>query len=42
MAISAISTRKEGAWAFLRSMLDEKTQSTYVDLFPSTKAAFEN
>ena len=42
MAVSAASTCKEGAWAFLRSMLDEKVQTAYTDLFPSTRAAFEN
>ena len=42
MAISADSACSEGAWAFLRSMLDVKTQTANTDLFPSTKAAFEN
>jgi len=42
MAVSAVSTCKEGAWAFLRSMLDEKAQTAYTDLFPSTKVAFKN
>jgi len=42
MAVSAASTCKEGAWAFLRSMLDESVQTAYTDLFPSTRAAFEN
>ena len=42
MAVSTVSAHPEGAYAFLRSMLDEKTQTAYTDRFPSVKAAFEN
>ena len=42
MAVSAASPHREGAYAFLRSMLDEKTQTAYTDRFPSTRAAFES
>ncbi len=42
MALSASAANPEGAYAFLRSMLDEQAQTAYTDLFPSTKAAFEN
>ncbi len=42
MAVSAVSAHPEGAYAFLRSLLDEKTQTAYTDRFPSLKAAFEN
>ena len=41
MAVSAVSEYPEGAYAFLRSLLDEKTQTAYVDRFPSRKDAFE-
>ena len=42
MAISASAANPEGACAFLRSLLDEKAQTAFTDLFPSTVAAFEN
>ena len=42
MAISASAANPEGAFAFLRSLLDEKAQTAFTDLFPSTTAAFEN
>ena len=42
MAVSAVSAHPEGAYAFLRSMLDEKTQIAYTDRFPSVKAAFDS
>ncbi len=42
MALSASAANPEGAYAFLRSLLDEKAQTAYTDLFPSTKAAFDN
>ncbi len=42
MAVSAVSAHPEGAYAFLKSLLDEKTQTAYTDRFPSLKAAFEN
>ncbi len=42
MALSASAANPEGAFAFLRSLLDEKAQTAYTDLFPSTRAAFEN
>ena len=42
MAVSADSAHPEGAYAFLKSMLDEKTQTAYTDRFPSTRAAFES
>ncbi len=42
MAVSAVSAHPEGACAFLKSMLDEKTQTAYTDRFPSLKAAFES
>lgn len=42
MAVSAVSAHPEGAYAFLKSMLDEKTQTAYTDRFPSVKAAFES
>ncbi len=41
MAVSAVSAHPEGACAFLRSLLDEKTQAAYTDRFPSLEAAFE-
>lgn len=40
MAVSASAANPEGACAFLRSLLDEKAQTAYTDLFPSTVAAF--
>ncbi len=42
MAVSAVSAHPEGAYAFLKSMLDEKAQTAYTDRFPSTQAAFES
>ncbi len=42
MAVSAVSAHPEGACAFLRSLLDEKTQTAYTDRFPSLKSAFES
>ena len=42
MAVSASAANPEGAYAFLRSLLDEKAQTAFTDLFPSTVAAFEN
>ncbi len=42
MALSATAANPEGAYAFLRSMLDEQAQTAYTDLFPSTERAFEN
>ncbi len=42
MAVSAVSAHPEGAFAFLRSLLDESTQTAYTDRFPSLKAAFDN
>ncbi len=42
MAVSAAAANPEGACAFLRSLLDEKAQTAFTDLFPSTVAAFEN
>ena len=42
MAVSAASAQTEGAYAFLKSMLDEKTQTAYTDRFPSTQEAFDN
>ena len=42
MAVSAVSANPEGAYAFLRSMLDEKTQTAYTDRFPSLKSAFDS
>ena len=42
MAVSAVSANPEGAYAFLRSLLDEKTQTAYTAYFPTLKAAFEN
>ncbi len=42
MALSASAANPEGACAFLRSLLDEKAQNAYTDLFPSTKTAFDN
>ena len=42
MAVSASAANPEGACAFLRSLLDEKAQTAFTDLFPSTVAAFEN
>ena len=42
MAVSAVSAHPEGAYAFLKSLLDEETQTAYTDRFPSLKAAFEN
>ena len=42
MAVSAVSENPEGACAFLKSLLDERTQGAYTDRFPSLKAAFEN
>jgi len=42
MAVSAVSAHPEGAYAFLESMLEVKTQIAYTDRFPSVKAAFES
>ena len=42
MAVSAVSAHPEGAYAFLRSLLDEKTQTAYTAYFPTLKSAFEN
>ena len=42
MAVSAVSAHPEGAYAFLRSLLEVKTQTAYTDRFPSLKSAFEN
>ena len=42
MAVSAVSAHPEGACAFLRSLLEVKTQTAYTDRFPSLKSAFEN
>ena len=42
MAVSAVSETPEGAYAFLKSLLDEKTQTAYTDRFPSLKAAFDS
>ena len=42
MAVSAASAHPEGAYAFLKSMLEEKTQTAYTDRFPSVNSAFEN
>ena len=42
MALSATAANPEGACAFLRSLLDENVQTAYTDLFPSTRAAFDN
>ncbi len=41
MAVSTSSAHPDGAYAFLKSMLDEKTQTAYADRFPSTQAAFD-
>ena len=41
MAVSAVSKNPEGAYAFLRSLLDEKTQNAYTTCFPALKTAFE-
>ena len=41
MAVSAVSAHPEGAYAFLRSLLEVKTQASYTDRFPSLEAAFE-
>ena len=42
MAVSAVSAHPEGAYAFLKSLLEIKTQTAYTDRFPSLKSAFEN
>jgi hypothetical protein len=42
MAVSAVSAHPEGAYAFLKSLLDENTQTAYTDRFPSLKSAFES
>ncbi len=42
MAVSAVSAHPEGACAFLRSLLEVKTQTAYTDRFPSLKSAFES
>ncbi len=42
MALSASAANPEGAYAFLRSMLDEQAQAAAADLFPSTRSAFES
>ncbi len=42
MAVSTSAANPDGAYAFLRSLLDEKAQTAFTDLFPSTVAAFEN
>ena len=42
MAVSSLSAHQEGAYAFLKSLLDEKTQTAYTAYFPTLKAAFEN
>ena len=42
MAVSAVSAHPEGAYAFLKSLLEVKTQTAYTDRFPSLKSAFEN
>ena len=41
MAVSASSAQAEGACAFLRSMLDEKTQAADTGRFPSLRSAFD-
>ena len=42
IAVSAVSLHPDGAYAFLKSLLDEKTQNAYTDRFPSLQASFEN
>ncbi len=42
MAVSAVSANPEGAYAFLKSLLDEQVQSAYTTRFPALKAAFES
>ena len=41
MSVSASSAQAEGACAFLRSMLDEKTQAADTGRFPSLRSAFD-
>lgn len=41
VAMSAESKNKEGAWAFIRSLLDEDYQNKYTVFFPLLRSAFE-
>lgn len=41
IAMNAGSKQKEGAWAFIRSFLEEDYQNKYVDFFPLLCSAFD-
>ena len=40
--MSVKSTNKEGAWEFIRSLLEEDYQNNYVSYFPLLRSAFDN
>lgn len=42
LAVSAVSKNKEGAWAFIKFLLDREYQFTIKDGFPMRKDAFES
>ena len=42
VGMSAKSENKEGAWAFIRSFLEEDYQNNYTSYFPLLLSAFEN
>lgn len=42
VAMSVKSTNKEGAWEFIRSLLEEDYQNNYVSYFPLLRSAFDN
>ena len=42
IAMSAKSENKEGAWAFIRSLLEEDYQNNYTSYFPLLRSAFDN
>ena len=41
IAMNAESEKKEGAWAFIRSLLEGDYQNKYVDFFPLLRSAFD-
>jgi len=41
LSINALSKNKEGAWAFLKFLLEEEYQDTIEDTFPVLRGAFE-
>lgn len=42
VAMSAKSENKEGAWAFIHSLLEEDYQNNYTSYFPLLRSAFDN